>query len=606
MYYQVGAQPGTVLLFTVGVLTFLGLVRAGRIVCRLASLDAPEPWETTIAALAGTLVVSLLAESVAMSLLVPAHGWAAGWWVLAAAGLWEGCRLAAAARSFDWPWAFRNPFVLAAAVANAVTLLIALAPSSKIDELHYHMLAARRILSDGSLRFYCYPWQSAILPQMHYQLAEVLPQAVGAADAPNVTSWCFGVLLQVFVARLIVGAGAPAGAGAAAAACAAVGIIPAVWHVTAGAHAMGHLASASLIVLATPGAPGRRLCSLNGLRRVLACSLLAVAAVATKLTLFPLAGACLLWVVCGWLREGAARGSFGRMVATAVLPWAVLYAPLAVYTAAVSGSPFAVVLPGSTGPSAYEPGEAAELLRRTREQNQAGVTDFLFYTGVNYSPALWLAAVGVLLAPAETTVRLYWATVTAVSFGVILLVTQNDIRFVAGYPYAALVLLAAVAPAEWWGWISRHRRLAGVVASGFVVPWLAGMTYYAIPFARCSLGIESREEFVRRYTAFRDDFVRLNDVLPGDAVLLVAGVRLNSANAPRPVVFDVRDLPPDRPAYLFAVNDAAPPGGPYAIGNAVYDNPNAIIAAYRKPGALPLLGAVRVCPMHPAAADDRK
>jgi hypothetical protein len=607
MYYPVDAYPGTAVLLAVGLWTFLGLVGVGQVLCRLARLRLPEPWETTLSALTGVLFVSLVVEGTAVFFSVPVRGWAAGWWALAAAGLWEGCRLSAAAKSFDWSGAVRNPFFLVAVAANAVTLLIALAPSSRLDELCYHMLVPRRILYDGGLRFYRHPYQGAILPQLHYQILQVLPQALGTADAPNVTSWCFGILLQVFVARSVAGAGAPAGTGAVAAALVSVGMVPAGLHVAAGAHAVGNLASAALIVLATPGPWGLRLCPLRGPPRVLAASLLAIAAASAKLTLLPLAGACLTWAVAGGTLRGNGHGSVCRTFAAALLPWAVFYAPLAVYTAAVSGSPFAVVLPGCTGPSAYASGEVADFLRLSRELNRVGLNDFLFITAASSPPVLWLAAAGIPLLPGGAAVRWYWATVTAATIGVLLLLNlpAHDLRYVAGYPYAALVLAAAVAPADWWKGIARHRLVAGVGASVLVVPWLAGMAYYALPFARCSLGIDSREEFAHRFTAFRDDFLRLDGLLPPDAVVLAgwAPVRLNAVNAPRPVVLDVRDLPPGRPTYLFAVNDVVPPLGPLAIGATVYENPAAIVVAYRKPGALPVVGRLRVSSLQPGRSN---
>ena len=56
-------------------------------------------------------------------------------------------------------------------VAVALNALVALAPSTKIDELYYHMLVPSRILSDSALHFYREPWQAAILPHMIFQIS---------------------------------------------------------------------------------------------------------------------------------------------------------------------------------------------------------------------------------------------------------------------------------------------------------------------------------------------------------------------------------------------------------------------------------------------------
>jgi hypothetical protein len=53
----------------------------------------------------------------------------------------------------------------AAIVAAVVTLnlIITIAPSTKIDELHYHMLLPKRVLEDGRLYLYRQPYELANL-----------------------------------------------------------------------------------------------------------------------------------------------------------------------------------------------------------------------------------------------------------------------------------------------------------------------------------------------------------------------------------------------------------------------------------------------------------
>src|SRR5690242_1793743 len=53
--------------------------------------------------------------------------------------------------------------------ALALNLCVALAPSTKIDELYYHMLVPKRVISDDGLRAYREPFAAAIYPQMAFQ-----------------------------------------------------------------------------------------------------------------------------------------------------------------------------------------------------------------------------------------------------------------------------------------------------------------------------------------------------------------------------------------------------------------------------------------------------
>jgi hypothetical protein len=87
--------------------------------------------------------------------------------------------------------------------AIVTNLLVALAPSTKIDELYYHMLVPSRIISDGTLRFYRQPWEGAIWPDMLYQISATPAHAMGFPDATNVVSWGLSATLLWFAWRII-------------------------------------------------------------------------------------------------------------------------------------------------------------------------------------------------------------------------------------------------------------------------------------------------------------------------------------------------------------------------------------------------------------------
>ena len=113
-------------------------------------------------------------------------------------------------------------------------LVVALAPSTKIDELYYHMLTPRRILEDGGLRFYQLPLESAIVPHMHYQIALSVAHAVGAPDAGNILSWAFSVALGIFLAGFLVDATRQWRLALLLTSLCSVGLYATVWHTTGG------------------------------------------------------------------------------------------------------------------------------------------------------------------------------------------------------------------------------------------------------------------------------------------------------------------------------------------------------------------------------------
>src|SRR5208282_1573221 len=91
-------------------------------------------------------------------------------------------------------------FVAVIVLACAINLLIAIAPSTKIDELHYHMLIPKRVLEDGELHLYRQPFEAAIFPQTAFQLGLTAEHAAGFPEAGNVVSWGLGIALILLVA----------------------------------------------------------------------------------------------------------------------------------------------------------------------------------------------------------------------------------------------------------------------------------------------------------------------------------------------------------------------------------------------------------------------
>src|SRR5207253_6660696 len=99
-----------------------------------------------------------------------------------------------------------EPIVLPIAIVAAAVLmnaLIALAPSTTIDELYYHMLMPSRIVADGALRFYREPFLSAIWPQMVYQISAAPTHAMGFPDSSNIVCWALSATLFWFAWRII-------------------------------------------------------------------------------------------------------------------------------------------------------------------------------------------------------------------------------------------------------------------------------------------------------------------------------------------------------------------------------------------------------------------
>ena len=182
------------LVLLVGLSTFVGLWGLGTVLLSVFRVRLPAPWDQVTAALLGIQALSLTVQLAAMAEIASVSLLCGIWWMLIAQGvfmllMWA--RPTAFIRLLPKSTSCGPASLLIAVIAAAISInaLVALAPSTKIDELYYHMLVPSRIVSDGMLRFYREPWLGAMWPQMVYQISAAPTQAIGFPDAMNVVSW---------------------------------------------------------------------------------------------------------------------------------------------------------------------------------------------------------------------------------------------------------------------------------------------------------------------------------------------------------------------------------------------------------------------------------
>jgi len=579
-------NPAVVLL--VGLFALAGFFGLGAAISRLCRLDLPVPWRQVTAVLLGIQTVSLAVQVLGMAGLTSMAAMIAIAVGLMAFGAAYVLSWASSATRAEFPTARGLALLPHATLCLAVTacLLVAIAPSTKIDELYYHMLLPSRILSDGALLFYREPWVGAILPHMIFQISTTPVHAIGYPDAGNVISWSLGATLLWFAWKVIDASAKPLAWTYFWTAALSVGLYPVVWHVTAGSHAMGALAMAAATVayclrqqlLATIGPVG-----FAGF-----FSILALSASSTKVTLLPLA--CVMLFSVSWpLVRSARERQAARIVLALLAPWVVFFLPIAVWTWAKSGSPFGPMLSSVFSASIYDVDAIADTLRDTRSGDQLPVVQVAFYALINYSPLLLVGTLGALTCTDLTKItRLAAASFLAFQIALILLMLNPDIRYLGGIHFGLVIMFAAHATSQCQG-IFMSKRNFGLAFVVLVLPWLGLQLFYAQQFFPAALGLVPKESFYTRYIAYYEDFQALNRILPRNAVIFWLGdSRPDAVYAPRPVYMDRGDLPKVDLVYVAAGSESIGvleeelPG--YMRVDTVYSNSRAVTDTFRTPG----------------------
>jgi hypothetical protein len=550
--------------------------------------------------LLGIQALSLAVQVVGMAGMASRPVLSAIWWALAASG--AAMLFLRTRPKFVAPFsALDKSTLLPTAIAGAAlatNLLVALAPSTKADELYYHMLVPSRIVSDGALHFYRMPWEGAIWPHMTFQIAAAPVHAMGFPDAANVVSWGISATLVWFAWRIIRDNGKPAGWAALWTGSLCIGMYPVVWHVTGGAHAMGDLAMAAAIVGFC--SRERLLGTITPPAYAALLSTLLLSASASKISLLPLSVVLLLIAVWPLLRS--ARSPVGGQVVLAVAtPWIVFSFPIAFWTWIQSGSPLGPLLAGVFGSSVYPDGWFQVVVQFTREANRAPPFVVAQHAFLAYSALVFVGAVGAIAGTdLSRHTRLILACLLAMQSLLIYWLLPPDGRFLGGLHYGLVIVFAAFVVRKIQDQIASVRSVTAC-AILCLVPWLGIQLNYAKQFFPILLGLE-KTAFYNRYVAFYDDYVELDRLLPKDTVLL-AHFRLSSAYAPRPIFFDSADLPPGKQAVLFESPVTLPATrsllGHHSPGSLMYQNARAITRTFRVPGRRPIIGSIQVLALIP-------
>jgi len=592
-----------------GLIAVFAISGVGKLFLRLTGVrNLTWYWKLALAALTGQAAVSLLVEIALLS----GFGSAAVLRLLA----WFFAGLAIVGHVFFFDSGtgktiggiFRSDKIITAILLLAVftNLVVALAPSTKIDELYYHMLVPKRIVEDGGLHFYLLPIESAIVPQMHYQVSLSVAHASGAPDAGNVLSWGYSVALLLFVIGFLTDATKQRRLSLLCGSLCAVGIYATVWHTTGGAHALGDLAT--VVALAGILRPAILMDVLGPYRYAFLLSTAAALAASTKISLVPLSLVASMLIIVSAIRQKDAGTKFLNVIALALLPWIVLHLPLMIWTYVESGSFWGPVLANVLGHSPFPP-SALRLTHQLQAFDLSTLIPNARYAIIGFSPVffisiawiLWTALRGNKTSRLAAALLFFQGAIVAWKF-------HFDIRFLGGLEYvvvlAAVLTFASGDAAENFSTAWRHlgHRLASssrwiLVLAG--IPWLAFQIYYARPFAEVVSGLTPRSAFLERYVALTHDFEVLDRMLPRDAVLYISGGRWANFYAPRAVVLTPLDLRGRAPVFNLTPSseqegEALDAPSPLICGETIYQNDHAVVETYRTPGENPAIGGIKV------------
>ena len=576
-----------ILVFFVGILTFIGYTGLGLILQKTFRLSLPSPWRQVLGVLLGILTVSLFIQILGITALAYRTVLNISWVLIVVIGTYEFIREI----RYLVPPSYKKPDrlallpMIAAALALGVNLLVAVAPCVRNDELHYQMLAPGRIVLDAALRFYQQPWESAIYPHMIYQISIAPLHSLGFPDAGNVLSWSLSLTLIWLCWYLIIESLSSPRWVYLCSAPIVVSYWSVVYYVTGGSHVFGDLSVAAAITAF--------LCRKDIIKKLalpkyaLFFSTIIVAFVSSKATLAPLGCFFNLLLLFFLFRESSDLREFFRAFICMLLPWIVFYLPIVIWTFWHSGSPFGPLLANLFDRSVYD----THLLQNTFEAWRTRLSGNLNFIGqimkfaIHHSPIIWFAIPGLIFAKtASLSNRFVVSSILLLQLSCIIFLLPFETRYLSVLMPGFLISFGMLCPPFIKDSITKNKHLFIAVCFFFLIPWLTVQLFYASQFFPTSLNMQSKYSFYRKYISFYDDYSKLDKLLPKNACILSyinpPPFRMSSAYVPRPIYFDYHDLPRWKNVYLMLVYNSKNTNFPklpqgIKVGNVLYKNKSA-------------------------------
>ena len=572
MNWQPGLTPVLTILF--GAIFFFSLAGFGRIMMGIMKIELVKPWPLACSLLIGVFSFSLINQFLAVFAINNLLSYLVLLIVFSCFGVLE-------LRNYNFnrfrlePINFVPTFLLLSIFI--LRLFQAIIPTTKIDELYYHMLLPSRIISDQNLIYYHFPWEGAIWPHMHYQLISPPFYSLGLPDSVNLISLGIFSSLVYISSCLVYRRSKNIGLSLWCAVIFASGLHSIIDYTTNSSNTLLAISSCtSLLILSNPREylPTKDLKSFSFF-----FSLLFIGIIGSKISMAPIAIILLIFFVKVVTDFWSLREVKDAILFFSI-PIIFFFLPLMIYTWFKSGSPFGPMLSSVFNSSdfIFDPLIASY---KGEIGSQENFKEVFFLIATKWSPLVWLSWLLIPHKKINIRTRLTISIVFLIQFFLIWLILPNKPRHFGGIQYCALIICFAECAPYFY---SRFKKFSFILLLAFSLPWLVLDLYYASPLIGKSF--LKTELFKKDYVPFYNDFVEIDKLIESDAQIVVLGTRVNAFHSPRLIFIkevDIKDL--KKPTYLFAVGkEHKPLMKNFKIGQIIYKNFDANQYCYRTPG----------------------
>lgn len=581
----------------IGIIYFIGVTELGNLIIKLFLGNFPNPFRNVATVLLGFLILSSV-----MTLLSICF-WINIWTMYSANAIIFCLFLFSIYQKRSIVYSFKE-YVLKISRYNTITFLstlililsilpilyYVLLPTTKIDDIHYHMPPAQYIVLEGGYTYPQYYLRNPAL--MIYSMAQVPIIYLGFPDAFSVISMLFWFVIIYFstqilkkfdiVIRLLI------------ASILIVGLYSII-QATPSSTVFSSLSTLFLVVLYSERETIIKHSSLNSF-----CWLWAIAANATaigKISLVILTVFLSVFVLYDIIRN---KNISWHIVFAFLFPTMLFYIPTILWTYAHVGTFWGHIM-ADIFPYHKFSSEDIKLAKTMSPKNVNETTiRFIKYNLINFSIIKLSAIVLLFFSTIKNKIKVELSLIclfTAMCFQY--LGNAFELRYWGSIDSAFLILTLLYARNSWQKQLRKSKIQLTIAISTF--PYLFVMYYYVanlnpIPF----FDKADKEIFCKNFIPYYSDYQALDKILPKDAVLLFPEGNVNIIYAPRKLYLSTKDIKLDTALYIITSSLITQPqyyniqGQMHEKGEQVYENRNSLVRTYRTPNQAPKVAVLKV------------
>lgn len=542
-----------------GVLGFFSFVGLGNIITNFLKLKLQKPWDLSLKLLIGIYVFSFINQIPAIASLLNSFTIYIIIFLHLVFSIYQLRKIKLS--NFKFPKIY-SKFYYILFFIFFIKLLFCLVPTTKVDELYYHMLLPVRLITDENLTYYQLPWPGAILPHMHYQFVGTPFYFLGFPDSLNVISlfiyFTFVYSFSIFIREqtqsektslwfaLIIS-------------CGLYGFVDIP---TNASNAMMLLSgSISSIIISKPKYFLR-----NDIKSIsIFFSFLLLGMVGSKISMIPISFIIYLIFLKNIYTEKGVTSFFSSFKITFLI-FGIFYLPLIIFTYLKSGSPYGPV------PGIFQ--------NKSSISSDIGFFNILIFLFTKWSSLIWISWITLPFSKISKFAKINIGSVFLIQLFIVITIFSNDPRFFGGIQYAAFVLLTIrYGPFLFL----KFKKLLISFLMVITLPLITLDLYYASPLIYAAFSNEER--FKLKYIPLYDDFKNVDKLIEKNAQIVYSGFNVNSFHSPRKAFMNYEDIKNyNLPTYLFTSRKVDELFyNKYKIVSNIYSKQNANIYCYRSP-----------------------